>query len=737
MRTFNLRPLSLAILGISASSAFANTTTETTADPTHQLSTIVVSAAGFEQDIKNAPASISVVTKEDIEKKNATSIADLLADVPGIDVRNGVGKTGGLNVSMRGMGADDTLILIDGRRQTTSTDVTPNGFGETSTGFMPPLSAIERIEVIRGPMSTLYGSDAMGGVINIITKKVSDEWNGNVTVSGNVMEHGKEADSWKTSFLLNGPLITDKLGLQLRGSYLDRQRSERVVEGSTSRDPRPNKADNYDLGGKLSFVMNDQNSFWLDTFHSSQTYSNEGNRLGNEDWTTTTKLSDGSVVSSADGYKDELEFNRTQLAIGHDGDYDFGTWKTYISHSSTETKGRSLPTGAFTESEILNNDPLIASPRKLKNTDIIADSHLVSTIGNHKVTVGTQYKEQIIEDNIAQHITGKNEFDSKSWALYAEDEWRILDNLGFTLGGRYEDHSGFGGHFSPRAYLVWNTNDILTVKGGVSTGYKVPSAKALEDNLINLSRQGKSFTFGNPDLKPEESTNYELGFNLQPNDQITFTTTAFYNEIENAIVSVGAQDHPLCTTGKTCSKNINANEAEVYGVETTLQYSIIPEWDLKAAYTYTKSKITDSNNPETEGNYYNNNPRNAFNLTSTWHINPNFDLWLQHEYKSSRVRSTDSFESLDAEGQAIYQASGNKLAGYNLFNLGASYTVNDQLRFNMAVNNLLDKDFTEYTTVEYLDGTNNETTQSYRYLSGLEGTYLPGRNYWLSISYDF
>ncbi len=208
MRTFNLRPLSLAILGISASSAFANTTTETTADPTHQLSTIVVSAAGFEQDIKNAPASISVVTKEDIEKKNATSIADLLADVPGIDVRNGVGKTGGLNVSMRGMKASDTLILIDGRRQTTASDnIMPNGFAEAATSFMPPLSAIERIEVIRGPMSTLYGSDAMGGIINIITKKVSDELNGNVTVSGNVMENNDEADSWKTSFLLNGPLL--------------------------------------------------------------------------------------------------------------------------------------------------------------------------------------------------------------------------------------------------------------------------------------------------------------------------------------------------------------------------------------------------------------------------------------------------------------------------------------------------------------------------------------------------
>ncbi len=732
MRTFNLRPLAVAILGVTSSSVFAETTLTPTT--THQMSTIVVSAAGFEQELKNAPASISVVTKEDIEKKNATSIADLLADVPGIDVRNGVGKTGGLNISMRGMGADDTLILIDGRRQTTSTDVTPNGFGETSTGFMPPLSAIERIEVIRGPMSTLYGSDAMGGVINIITKKVSDEWNGNVTVSGNVMEHGAEADSWKTSFLLNGPLINDKLGLQLRGSYLDRQESERIVEDSTGRDPRPNKADNYNVGAKLALVVNDQNSLWFDTFHSSQTYDNKDSRLGNLDWTKELTL-DGIKYPEAPGYKDKLEFNRTQFAVGHDGDYDFGLWKTYISHSETKTKGRSLPSGAFTPDEIKAADSRIGSDRTLENTDLIADSHIISNLGNHKLTVGTQYKEQTIEDNIAQHITGINEFDSKSWAFYAEDEWRILDNLGFTLGGRYEDHSGFGGHFSPRAYLVWNTNDILTVKGGVSTGYKVPSAKALENNLIDLRGQGRNWTFGNPDLKPEKSTNYELGFNLQPNDKITFTATGFYNEIENAIVSVSAQDHPLCTTGKTCSKNINANEAKVYGLETTLQYNILPEWDIKAAYTYTKSKITDSNNPEAEGNYYNNNPRNAFNLTSTWHINPDLDLWLQHEYKSSRIRSTSVPD--DAEGLAIYNASGNKLSGYNLFNLGASYTISDKVRLNMAINNLLDKDFTEYTNIDYVDEGSVETTQSYKYLSGLEGTYLPGRNYWLSISYDF
>ena len=268
MSNFNLNPISAALLGVvAATSALSHAqNTETT---TQQMETIVVSAAGFEQKIKNAPASISVVTKEDIEKKNASSIADLLADVPGIDIRDGIGKTSGLNVKMRGLGNDYSLVLIDGRRQTTSSDVTPNGFGESSNGYLPPLAAIERIEVIRGPMATRYGSEAMGGVINIITKKVSDTWSGNVTVSGNVMENSEEADSAKTSFVLNGPLINERLGLQIRGSYLDRQKSERIP-GTSGRDPRPSESDIYDFGGKLSFNLNDSNSFWIDGFHSSQ-----------------------------------------------------------------------------------------------------------------------------------------------------------------------------------------------------------------------------------------------------------------------------------------------------------------------------------------------------------------------------------------------------------------------------------------------------------------------------------
>ncbi|OTG85584.1 ferric siderophore receptor protein [Acinetobacter sp. ANC 4558] len=731
MSRFNLHPLSLALLAPLTTAAFANSDPSTNVQ---QLATIVVSASGFEQSLKNAPASISVVTQEDIEKKNATSIADLLVDIPGVDVRNGVGKTSGLNVSIRGMNASDTLILIDGRRQTTSTDVTPNGFGETSTGFIPPLSSIERIEVIRGPMSTLYGSDAMGGVINIITKKISNEWSGNITVSGNAMEHSSEADSWKTSFLMNGPLIHDKLGLQIRGSYYDRGHSDRI-EGSTGRDPRPTKAHNYDVGGKLTFKVDEKNAVWLDSFHSSQNYRNEDSRLGTIDTPT-----------AASGYKDKMEFNRSQYAIGHDGDYDFGTWRTYVSQTDTETKGRTIPGAALIGG---NKNPLAGADRTLKNTDLVADTTLISTLGSHKVTTGAEYKKLTVKDNIVEN--GTHKFSKNSWALYAEDEWNLIENLTFTYGTRYENHDGFGGKFSPRAYLVWNTNDILTIKGGVSTGYKAPSPKALYDGLINFGRQGLQPTLGNSDLKPETSTNYELGFNLQPTDQINFTATAFYNQIKDAIVSRNGlcSSSPNClaafpnsTTTTTYSQSFNADKAKVQGVETSLQYTIIPEWDIKAAYTYMKTEITKGVN---KGGFYNNVPRNAFNLTSTWHINSALDIWLQHEYKSSRARflskPTAPTSGLGSSDYEEYKLFGDKLAGYNLFNLGASYSVTDNLRFNMAINNLLDKDFTEGNqTYNFLDNGTVQQATGYKYLdvgASVTGTYLPGRNYWLSVSYDF
>lgn len=732
MSKLNLHPLTLALCSFGSSFAYAETKTAPE-EPVQQLDTVVFTASGFEQKLKNAPASISVVSKEQIEQKNATSIADLLVDVPGLDIRDGVGKTSGLNIKMRGLDAPYTLILIDGRRQSTSSDVTPNGFGETSSGYLPPISAIERIEVIRGPMATRYGSEAMGGVINIITKKISDDWGGNITVGGNIMEHKGEADSWKSSFVVNGPIIQDRLGIQLRGSYLDRQKSERIP-GTSGRDPRPSESDNYDFGTKLSLKLNDQNSLWADAFHSSQTYQNDDNRLGTQD-----------TDKKANGYQDELEFKRTQFSVGHDGDYALGTLKSYASHTTTETVGRTIPSKTFP------NDVGSGADRTLENTDLVIDTHFIAPIANHKLTVGAEYKEATVADDIAGI---GSEFKKDSWSLYAENEWKMLDSLRFTFGGRFEEHSGFGGHFSPRAYLVWNANNAITLKGGVSTGYKAPSAKDLHNGIISVSGQGTSFGIGSPDLKPEESTNYELGFYFNQGD-IDFSTTVFHTKIKDRFTNGpellncnftekdGSQPNLTnsncvsfgshITDQKSFSQKTNADEAKSEGVEVSLKYSILPEWDVQTAYTYMETEITKGKD---KGNALSNVPKNAFNTTSTWHINDQLDLWLQHEYKSSRTRY-DTEQTPGTDAAKIYDLTNNKLKGYNLFNLGASYSVNDQLRFNGAVNNLLDKDFAGNQTYINAKG---ELASAYDYMaisSGMDGTYLPGRNFWLSVSYDF
>ena len=143
----------------------------------------------------------------------AVSIAEILTNIEGVDVGAAVGKTGGQTINIRGMGSDYTLILIDGRRQNTAGSVTPNGFGETSSSFMPPVSAIERVEVVRGPVSTLYGSDAMGGVVNIITRKVGDVWGGSASANYTLQGDDDFGDLWGGDFYANGPATVLPLAL--------------------------------------------------------------------------------------------------------------------------------------------------------------------------------------------------------------------------------------------------------------------------------------------------------------------------------------------------------------------------------------------------------------------------------------------------------------------------------------------------------------------------------------------
>ena len=202
----------------------------------YKLDTITVtSAASHEQKIKEATASISVITSEELENKQFNSLQDIVNDIPGVNVLGGGSQSG---ISIRGMEKGYTLILIDCKRIRSETG-NPRELNneDLDSNFIPPLSAIERIEVIRGPMSSLYGSDAMGGIINIITKKTPEKWSGSVDIgytipSNDEMGHRKQAD-----YYLAIPMFKDLLGIKLWG-YNKLQDEDEYVGGYQESDKK-------------------------------------------------------------------------------------------------------------------------------------------------------------------------------------------------------------------------------------------------------------------------------------------------------------------------------------------------------------------------------------------------------------------------------------------------------------------------------------------------------------------
>lgn len=722
--------LAVSVLAMLATNSWAQTTEAATT-----LDDVVVSATGYEQKIKNAPASITVISEEELTKKNYTSVAEALSDVPGVDIRNGASKTGVLGIEMRGMPSNYTLILIDGRRQNTSGSIAPNGFDSTMQGFLPPMSAIARIEVVRGPMSTLYGSDALGGVVNIITKPISSgEWHGNVKAQATIQQDRDVGDSRALDIYTSGPIVADKLGIEVRGRFFNRDGSKRLYENATGRDPRAGRSDNYDLGTKLSWDINDDNSLWVDLNTSKQWYDNKDSRLG-----TLDTYKPNGEPNKISGYKDKLTFLRNQYAIGHKLYLGSTTVETTLSKVDTETKGRTLPKG---------NVPALGyvykggEDRKLKNTDIIFQSKALIDLDEHAINAGFEYQNNKTVDAAAGQ---GNSFKQNSWALFAEDTWRFVPQLALTFGTRYEHHKTFGGEWTPRAYLVWDANEQWTFKGGVSTGYKVPTSNQLHDGINGFTAQGKTATIGSPSLKPEKSINYELSANYT-NDKLDLTATAFLNQLKDKISKgnpIANCDYAGGVTGNCISlggfptqkefdQNVNLDKAQSKGLELTGKYQVTPDWQLKGSYTWMKTEVKSG---AEKGQYFVNVPRNALNLTSTYQFNERLNAWAGVEYKSSRKRFGAAPTSKD--NIEIAKLTDNKFKGYTVVNLGMQYQINKDLNFTAGIDNVLDKKFDKAKTFV---NSNGEEQVVYDYSNGgrsNEGTYIDRRKLWMSLSYDF
>lgn len=352
-------PLALAIgLALAADTAMAQT---------QDMGTVVVTAAGFEQKLTDAPASISVITREDLTRRPYMTLLDAVRDLEGVDVGETRDKTGQGTISIRGMGSDYTLILVNGRRQSNHGDIYPNSFAGNQFNHIPPLDAIERIEVIRGPAATLYGADAMGGVINIITRKDADKWSGSVTASRTMQTDDAYGDDTTLDAFLTGPLLPGILNLSLRGSWYNRDAAnptyDSVIDPAGDEHTRSlgfggggKTVDNTNVAGGFSLVwtpaQNQTISFDYDT--SRQDYDNktrlndagvEEYPLGTvDDYGSMLRVSSGRIEPRA-GYAAEQEFTRDSWAFTHEGKWDFGNSFISLAHVATNNDGRTLPYG--------------------------------------------------------------------------------------------------------------------------------------------------------------------------------------------------------------------------------------------------------------------------------------------------------------------------------------------------------------------------------------------------------
>lgn len=719
MRKFNLRPITIALLGISTTSTFANNKTES--NTAQQLSTIVVSAAGYEQKLKDAPASITVITEKDLKDKRINSIADALIDIEGVDISPQAGKTGGLNIRIRGMDSEYSLVLIDGRRQNSTGDITPNGFGESNNSFIPPISAIERIEVIRGPASTLYGSDAMGGVVNIITKKVSNEWTGSSTIEATLLPNSSSFGNQRAvDSFITGPIIKDLLGVQLRTrtarraqsdvGYLDQ--NDNVVELGMGNNPTKSEIDT--IGARLTLTPTKQHDLSLEYEKTEQWYDNSKAQLG--------------TLGANGGYDKAQEYNRDRIVLAHTWRNGIGTLDSSISNTQTETIGRLIPSRAQAGSNVI-------SPRLLESKDTIFDTKFASQYFDaHNITLGGQWWDASIKDGLRVN----KDVSFRQIGVFAEDTWALTPSLALTTGLRFDNHDTFGSFWTPRAYLVWNTNDNWTFKGGYSEGYKAPRLERLTNGIYNVGGQGRTPLFGNPNLKPETSRNLEFGTYFTNQSNFDANITAFYSQVKDKIIT-GAIERTcdasdlqnkksceeymasvgtpwLMQSGDTGSRSwsvrrpINAQKADIYGIETGLNWEFVPTWKLGLNYTWTETEIQD----KTLGNPpLNDTPKHIVNASLKWQADDKIQLWARGEYRSERARYTSNYNNLTATEKGVYDALGDFKA-YALMHIGSNFNVSEKLDIGVGLYNVFDKNFIDYQKVGSLYYNQYSNTQEGR-----------------------
>lgn len=616
-----LRPLALLVAGLPLC-AFAEQAAVTLQD-------VVVTATMTERDKATTPAFTTVITAQDIAKAPVNSIPDLLRDTVGVNSQTT--NTGRDEIQIRGLDGRYTLILVDGKRVSSSGALWRGSDFDMTT---IPLGSIERIEVVRGPMSALYGSDAMGGVVNIITKRPTRDWKGQVAAEYRKIDAGDKGDQRRVNASVSGAL-SDKVSLSLAAEAYDRdawytrsasdptevasleEKQARNVVATTKIQLNAAQSLDVDLGYNY-----DKRPYALDSYAYYPAWNYESKSYAAQDITRYT------------------------YGLTHNAKWDWGRTVSYVKQEDADINDYSSSYDA-------------PQQRALKERNTYLKSYGVVRLGSNVLTAGVDYHHQLIKDPVTYLDSGK--VTTNNQALFAQDELALGDSWLVTLGGRLDHHEVFGTHFTPKTYLTYLLSDSVTIKGGVGASFKAPDAYQLSKEYRIISCGGSCYLSGNPDLKPETSKSYEFGVDWR-NTGWGMSAAVFHNDVKDMIVAV----YDASVPSRQWS---NVAKAKTSGLELEGDVVLTHALSLTGNFTVLRADYTDAAGKKTKLEF---RPRQKANLGLNWKLSNSVSAGISANYI----------------GRQYYEEEA--LPSYTRFDLSTATQIGKDVTVRAGIKNLTD-----------------------------------------------
>lgn len=706
MKTFTLAILPLALI-----SAFSHAAEEKAAEQA-EVDTVYVTA---EKQLQQS-LGVSRISKDDIDKRPAVNdISEFVRTMPGVNLtgNTATGQRGNKRqIDLRGMGPENTLILIDGKPVNSRQSERISMRGERNTrgdSNWVPVEEIESITVLRGPAATRYGSGAMGGVVNIVTKKVSKEFKGQVNLYANQPQDSKEGATRRIGFNLSGPIIQDTLGFRIYGNLNKTDADAADINAGHGNDSAAGVEGvrNKDIAGRLQWKISPAQTLILDS-----SYSRQGNIYNGD--TQNSNPRSALVNSLADGKAETVRLYRSAYSLTHDGAWEWGDTKNVISYERTVNSHlpeglAGGPEGSYTGLDFVQS--------RLKNLRFSSEANIPFKLGvDNVLTVGAEFTDSKLDDPASNSQGFKDQgktdvFDGisavrggkasqRNWAAYVEDNISLTDKTHLIPAIRFDHNSDSGSNWSPALNFSHQIGENWLVKGGIARAYKAPNLYQTNPDFILYTRgQGcpidapgsvRCYYMGNNNLKPETSINKEIGLEFNKNGWQA-SATYFHNAYRNKIV-IGENIIATSNIGNWLLQWENTPKATISGIEGNL---VIPLHDtLKWSNNFTYMHKSE----DYQGNPLSLVPKHTLNSTLSWTPNERFDANLTFTHYGRTKPRGVAINKLEQNGNPragvaalSSEHSQTQVGSYGIWGINAGYNWNKRVAVRGGVSNLFNK----------------------------------------------